>query len=450
VTLLRRAVIVAALLPALGNATDAPFFFGSYGRVGVSTDGEGGRGRDSTIVGWGPRLTEGNYIELDLGYRAYEGRDAEVTTLVTLALGDRLFHYDGAFDAALAIRQAYVEGSELFGSGAFAWVGSKMYRGDDIYLLDFWPMDELNTIGAGAGWRDTRTELAFHGGFNRLEDDYQVDRAFVPANDFGAEEVEILDRQRTVLSAKAERRFGGGDTLGLKLRLYGELHYLPKGERPLPGGFSETEPLPDDRGWMVGAQLGLWNFARRGHLNVWLRYASGLAAYDELAVPSGLDLNRRAAPADEYRLAVSGSSEHGSVALQYGGYVRAFVDADGQEADFDDRQELALAVRPMLLLGTFTPGVEASVQLSRPNGLNPRTNAQETARVVQLGLVPAFTFGDDPGTYTRPQLRFVYSVSLLDEAATALYAEADPRSTRDVVHFVGVSAEWWFGRGGGY
>ena len=440
-----RTLALALLLLPASAAADDPFWFGSYGRVGVSTDAEAGRGRDSTIVPWGPRLTEGNYIELDFGYRAWKGPDATVVTLVTLALGDQLFHYDGSFDSSTAIRQAYVEADQLFGSGAFAWVGSRMYRGDDIYLLDVWPMDELNTVGVAAGWRDARTELVLHGGFNRLESDYQVQRTPVPAIDFGATDVETLDRQRAVLSAKAERRWEG-----LKLRLYGELHYLPDGDRPLAGGFSETEPLPDDRGWMLGAQLGLWDFAKRGHLNVWLRYASGLAAFDELAIPSGLDTDRRAVDADEYRLAVAGNSEHGPLALHYGGYLRLFTDADGQEEDFDDRQELAFAVRPTLLLGIFTPAVEASVQISRPNGLNPRTNAQETARVWQLGLVPALTFADDPGTYSRPQLRMTYAVSLLNDAALALYPEQDPRASQDVVHFLGVSAEWWFGRGGGY
>ena len=446
----RTLALALLLLPALVMA-DAPFRFGSYGRVGASTDGEGGRGRDSTIVPWGPRLTEGNYIELDFGYHAWRGPEADVVTLVTLALGDRFFHFDGDFDATTAIRQAYVEASSLLGSGGFLWVGSRMYRGDDIYLFDFWPMDELNTIGLAAGWRDGRTELVLHGGFNRLESDYQFQRTPVAAIDFGAEEVETLDRQRSVMSAKAERRWGGGgDTLGLKLRLYGELHYLPSGDRPVGGSLRTTEPLPDDRGWMLGAQVGLWSFAKRGHLNVWLRYASGLAAYDELAEPYGLDTDRRAVDAEEYRLAVAGNSEHGVLAMHYGAYVRAFVDADGQEEDFDDRQEMAVALRPTLLLGTFTPAMEASVQVSRPNGLNPRTNAQETARVWQLALVPALTFADDPGTYSRPQIRLIYAVSLLNDAALALYAAEDPRASQDVVHFVGARAEWWFGRGGGY
>ena len=34
------------------------------------------------------------------------------------------------------------------------WAGSRMYRGDDIYLLDFWPLDNLNTDDFRAGFPD--------------------------------------------------------------------------------------------------------------------------------------------------------------------------------------------------------------------------------------------------------------------------------------------------------
>lgn len=444
-------LLAAAGARAEGEAIE-PFWFGSYGRAGISSDLDGARGRASQIVAFGPRLTEGNYIELDLGYRPWTGPSGQVATVVTLALGDELFHYDGDFDAAIAIRQAYVEAARLFGTGLFVWVGSRLYRGDDIYLFDFWPLDDLNTLGGTVGWRGPGTDIALHVGVNRLDDGFQLQRVPVPAPGFGAAEAVFLDRQRTIVSLLAEQRYGGADdVLGMKVKLYGELHFLPSGRRAIEGSFTETEPLPDDFGAMVGAQLGLWNFGKRGFLNVWGRYATGLAAYDELQQPYGLNRDRRAVDAQEIRFALNGNVESDfGLGVQYGGYARLFFDADDNEEDFDDRQEVAFAVRPQFFWGLFTPGVEASVQISRPNGLNPRTNAQETATVAQLAVIPALSFGDDPGTYTRPQIRAVYAVSLLNDAALALYPEADPRADDSVVHFAGLSAEWWFGRGGGY
>ena len=48
------------------------FHFGSYGRVGISSDANGGPGRQMNIARHGPRLGEGPYLELDLYYRLRE------------------------------------------------------------------------------------------------------------------------------------------------------------------------------------------------------------------------------------------------------------------------------------------------------------------------------------------------------------------------------------------
>lgn len=449
--------------PAVGIPGDPPpvsqvenrFWFGSYGRVGLSMNGDGGAGRPSQIVAFGPRLIEDNYLELDFGYVAWRGPEADVRVMTTLAFFDDFFHFTGQPTAALTIRQMFAEAENLWGSHWFAWAGSRWMRGNDIYLLNFWPMDELNVMGAATGWRDARSEFTVLFGLNRLENGLNAQRVPVPANDFGATDVMLLDRQKQIFAALYERRFGGdegiaGPNLGFKLRLYGELHHLPSGRRALDDTFSRTEPLPDDFGFVLGTQFGMWNFGKRGHLNVWLRYAGGLAVYDELGTPFGLNADRRSVDARELRLAVAGNLESRWLAVQYGGYVRHFVDADPNEEDFDDRTEGSFVVRPQLNLGLFTPAVEASLQVSRPNGLNPRTLEQSVATVTQLALVPALTFADDPGSFSRPQIRFIYAVSLLNDAALAYYAERDPRSSQDVVHYLGIRAEWWFGRGGSY
>lgn len=433
----------------------SPFRFGGYGRVSAASDLDGGRGRAATVVPWGPRTAEGNYLELDFGYRAFEAAGAdpvEVDTLVTLAIGEPLFHDSADFDVSAAIRQALVEARNVVVDGSYVWVGSRMYRGDDLYLFDFWPLDDLNTLGGGLGWRGPEQTLGLHVGVNRPDDPFNVQRINVSALAFGATEVEVMDRQRTIASLQGEQRFGGGpDELGFKVKLHLELHHLPSGRRVLPGSTTETTPLPDDRGWLAGAEVGLWNFGKNSFANLFLRYASGLAAYGTWEKPYGLNDERRAVDAQEFRVAVAGNYEHGVFGVMYGGWLRGFFDADDETTDFDDRIEAAVSARPMLFLGRyFTPGIEVSQQISHHNGLNPRTLTQAQARVTQVALLPALTFGDDPvGTYTRPQIRLIYAVSFLNDAALDLYAADDPRAHQGTVHFVGFGAEWWYGRGGG-
>jgi len=92
-----------------------------------------------------------------------------------------------------------VEASNLLPQVPLAvWAGARMYRGDDIYLLDFWPLDSLNTYGGGVAVRPGRSEAAVHVGMNRLDgDDFQVQTVTLAVPDgVAGEEVLFLDDNR--------------------------------------------------------------------------------------------------------------------------------------------------------------------------------------------------------------------------------------------------------------
>jgi len=427
-------------------------WLGSYGRVGFSSDESGGEGDRVAITPYAPRLIEDNYLELDASYRAHQGPEATVDITTTLSLFDAFFHYDGVADASWAIRRAFIEARELWGGPLWLSLGSRWLRGNDIYLMNMWPLDNLNTMGLTLGARGPRYDAQLHLGVNRLNSNPlspQVQRVAVPsASGFGADQVLLLDRQRLIASALFERR-----AAGWKWKLYGELHRLPSGERALEGSYLEREELPDDLGLMVGAQLGLWGmWSPQDHLNLWARYAKGLAVYDELGPTGSLNLERRSWSAEEWRLALAGNLAGAKWSAQWGGYVRYFRDADRSLDDFDDRLEGSFALRPQLNLGAFTPAMELSAQLSEALGAHPIELTRGLATVYQLGLIPAFSFGGgaEVGSFTRPQLRLMYVLSWVNEAARARYAPEDPQAHAALRHYLGARAEWWFGRGGGY
>jgi hypothetical protein len=436
---------------------EARAWLGSYGRVGISSDLEGGQGAARAITPYAPRLIEDNYLEIDAGYHAYQGSDATVDIVTTIAALDALMHYSGVPEARLALRRAFVEARDLWGTPLWLSLGSRWLRGDDIYLMNFWPLDDLNTLGLTAGARGARFDSFLHVGVSRLERSAlapQSQRALVPAaSGFGAEEAQLLNRQRLVIAAMYERRYGGGEGMGWKWKLYGELHALPSGARLLEGSYTERERLADDRGLIIGAQVGLWSMRhKRDYLNLWLRYARGLAIYDELGAPGSLSPDLRAWPAEEWRAALAGNHEWGKVSAQWGAYIRQYTDADATSRDFDDRTEGSVALRPQLNLGLLTPALELSAQASAPAGPHPRTLSPSTAVIYQAALIPAITLGDpaEMGPFTRPQLRLIYAISSLNAAARARYAEADPRAQSSTSHYLGARAEWWFGRGERY
>jgi len=419
------------------------FQFGSYGRVSIGSDLQGGTGRQVRLVAHPPRLLEAPYAEIDLAYtHRVQATGTHFHTQCTLALGEKLFHFSGDFEADIAVRNLYLQVSNIFIEGLNLWAGSRMYRGDDIYLLDFWPLDEQNTVGGGAAYTFGSTNLRLHVGLNRLDDYFQTQMIVVPGEEFGTREVLFMDRQRAVVTLRGEHAFSLGDSLGIKAVLYGEGHSLAPGTRRTED--DREEKLPADYGWLIGAEASLYGFAENSHANLFLRYARGLAAYDEMAIPTDFDADKRAAGASELLMGLSANYEiQQTVGLLLGGYCRYFKDADPKVYDRDDAWELGLAFRPAWFVTEhFHLLAEANLQYLRPNGLSPESNRQEAPLAFEVGIMPSISLGK--GSYARPQLRLIYALTLLNDAALHTFAPEDPQRDRSVRHYLGIGVEWWF------
>lgn len=439
--------------PAAEPPPRTGFSFGSYGRLVAATDARGRAGRDADIVAHGSRLDESSYVELELRRDdAWPRTGATTRVVATLAVAAPVFHYDGQFDANLAVRNLYLETEGLLSKKLALWVGSRMYRGDDVYLLDFWPLDNLNTMGAGARVRATESlSFALHGGLNAPETPfYQQDvLRTAPLDQFGAVPVEILGRQRFIGSAKATYLHRLNDKAGLKASGYAELHRLPEGQREGDPGRFET--LPADGGVVVGAQGGFFTGERDTHVNLFLRYATGLAAYGEMATPGQLTLDKTTDGAHELMVALGANWETGPIGLLAGAYVRSFRDAS-PDLNYEDVDELMVALRPHLFFGESGGiAVEGSYQLAQRGVqavVGDETNLGTpsgplTGGLFRFGLVP-FLSPAGRGDYSRPQLRLIYTLTVRDEGARALYPKDDVFGLRGTEHFLGVGAEWWF------
>jgi len=426
----------------LSQAAFAGATVGSYGRVQASADARGGEAQPVNVVSYGTRLEKASYLELDL--MLDEGIEAgpQFKVVVTPALQGNLFHYEGEWDASLALRNLYVEANEWSNLPLSAWAGSRMYRGEDVHLLDFWPLDSLNTLGAGLRADPTGWTVAVHGGTSRVAADaWQVQYDAVPvAGGVGTEAIEILDRQRMVGSIK-----GGRLTDTYKVLLYSELHGLPEGTRVNDQRIQQD--LPADRGSVVGLQASAYGWANDSFVHLWLKRATGLAAYGDLSVPGGLATDYTVKSAREHLVATAANHEAGPAAVQVGAYLRRFEDADGNQLDVDDRWEANVHVRPAYSpTENVTLAVEAGQQWLRPDGLNPRTETHDLPKVTKLAVLPSIQ--PERGSFSRPQLRLQYIYSFLNNDARAWYDFADPRHASNHQHFVGVGAEWWLNSAG--
>ncbi|WP_266222053.1 carbohydrate porin [Paraliomyxa miuraensis] len=426
------------------------FHFGSYGRVVIGGDHRGRAFRNGDIVAYGSRLDESTYAELELRREDYwEATDSFTRIVATMAVAAPLFHQTGSFDTTLGMRNLYIEESGLGLKKLRLWAGSRMYRGDDIYLLNFWPLDNLNTMGGGAiyGFTD-HTELRLHAGANQPRSPlfYQQAARPLPYAQPGAAQVPVLDRQKVVSSARFSHIFWLGDSgAGIKPVVYGETHYANEGQREVEPRRFET--LPRESGWVVGTQLGMFTGKRSTHLNLVFRAAGGLAAYGEFNAPHQLAPDNSSRGAREYLLAAGGNYEVGPFGLLLGSYWRSFRNAS-PSLDFWDLNEGALILRPTVWLGEIAGiSVEGSYQAQRRGVLVDDGSGGTKplfAQVGRVGIIPFVTPGGR-GNFTRPHITFTYLLTMRDAAARSLYPEHDVFGLRKVDHFIALGAEWWFG-----
>lgn len=446
---------VAAPAPAPELPTGR-FEFGSYGRVQVASDGRGGTGRNANIVSHGDRIDEDSYAELEL--RREDTFAPQVTSKVvtTLALFPPFFHFSGDATQAIAIRNLYAQGT--YGDWNL-WVGSRMYRGDDIYLLDWWPLDNQNTIGGGVGtklhWQTDETTIAAHVGMQRLDSSYQYEQIAAPvppvlAAQLGpaSQNVTVLDRPRTIETLKVTHLFRHSDPAakdGFKLVLYGEAHDLSAGV------YTDTTvnpnaqtALPADTGWLVGTEVAYWTGQRDTFVQLYFRHAEGIAAYDPLATPLTFANDRTTRGSTETLLALGGNYEAGMFGVLVGGYLRAFRDGDPSPTTSQKYDEGILAVRPQVFLGErFGVAVEGAFESRRFAVLDPQTDQPLVASEWRFGVMPYFS-PSGRGSYRRPQLRLVYNLTARNAATQELYSAQDVFSQRSVEHYIGTSVEWWF------
>ena len=240
--------------------TDRGFRFGSYGRIVAGTDLRGGKPEKLLVGTVGPRVVEDSYLELDMSYGFETPTGIKMRPVVTLAFDGTLFHDTGDFDAHPALRNVFLDATLT--PKLTAWVGSRIYRGDDIYLFDYWPLDDQNTVGGGLFYRDHALELAGHVGENRLNNGFQFQEIQVANPEQGATTVLQLNRERMVASGTASYLFAQPpERMSAKLKLHGEVQGLPAGSRRRDDG--TLEALPQDIGYLVGAEVSLFGMRRR-------------------------------------------------------------------------------------------------------------------------------------------------------------------------------------------
>lgn len=427
------------------------FHFRAYGRAVAASDHEGRPPANADILQFtgGSRLDEATYTEFDLRREDYwEGTDSYTKIVTIIAFNGPILHFHGKWDVQqVAVRDLYVEERGFFHENLSIWIGSRMHRGNDAYLLDFWPLDNLDTIGGGVTYRVPMDfELKLHIGANQPRHPFFVSsspRPF-PLQDRETA-VRLLDRQRILSSGRVSKTFPLNDgAAGIAAVLYGEFHHVPEGERENEG---REEAVPAESGFVAGGQVSYFTTGNRpSHLHLFVRYARGLGVYDELRAPTQLAPDGTTARAWEMLFAFHANLEAGAFGMLASGFVRKFRNAS-PGLDFQDVTEGIIIARPTVWFGEHVGlSLEASYQAQK---LGVRIRQEDgrsrfqVGHMARLGVVPFLTPGGR-GNYKRPQFRFIYLLSHRDEGARRLYPQDNVFAERAFDHFFGLNVEWWF------
>jgi len=189
---------------------------------------------------------------------------------------------------------------------------------------------------------------------------------------------------------------------------------------------------------------------RDTHVNLFFRYAGGLAAYGDFATPNQLGPDKTTAGAHELLLALGGNWEVGPFGVMLGAYARSFRNAS-RDLDFGDVDEGIFVIRPQAFFGEIGGlALETSYQVAQrgvvslaEDGGKAGSTGPFSANLFRFGIIP-FLSPAGRGDYSRPQFRVIYTVTARSKGARMLYPQDDVFSLRPLEHFFGFGAEWWF------
>ncbi len=441
--------------PKFKLTTDRADFF-MYGRMGSgwTPSGQVIAGRymnlgDRRAIGG--RLEEGDYLEPGLRYHVLRGTE-ETDTMVDLVMDVEMWSMDGAILSDLANGaldelkifplQAYMQAHNVLIPDLDIWIGSRLYRKQDIHIADYFYFNNLPSQGIGAFYKGLDTSVLITTGASPF---YQVDlRAGQPPPATS----EMARRLRTMFVAQYSLPIGLRTSFVQGL---GEVHVVPKSRK----GDVEAPPNvnPSDYGWVAGAKLHL-DLGGENFNSTSIRYgtriangaASGRSTYDTFGVP-GLDGTYQGAAGVEFVehfgvqfgqvLALNG---YGTMHWNRGGRGREPLMPDEPP---DTRLDYTVGIRPVLYLHPqFHLMAEATYQARKDQG---RAEGTATKLSIVPTIVPTGKEGE-ASVWARPHFRLIYTFGHYNEAAMAQLMSPYLQTvgpTRNA-HFLGARVEWWF------
>ncbi|HET7503552.1 MAG TPA: carbohydrate porin [Kofleriaceae bacterium] len=454
-------LVVGAPRPAAADIPGTNVDFMYYGRMGIgwTTSGQVIAGKYMNLgdhKAIGGRLEEGDYLEPGIRYHIKKAEN-DTDTSVDLVTDFEIFSLNGAIvsdlangdinDIKIMPLQAYIQAKNVLTEGLTLWLGSNLYRKNDIHICDYFYFNSLPGQGVGALYKGLDVAVLTQTGASRF---FATDlNAGLPAPATPA----IVQRERTMFIAQYSVPFGDGTTFVQGL---GEFHVVPKAgnaDRDAPDGVN-----PTDYGAVAGVKV---------HLDL------GDGDFNDASVRLG---NRIANGAESggstyqtFGEASTDGTYRGALGLEVVEHflwnVDKLVSVNGYGTLHYSRGSTSYVPAPDPLDPTAPVAAVPNTRLDYSFGARPtfyvtdqlhliteatfqarKDEGRATGTAVKLSVAPTVVPTSERSAWARPQLRLIYTLGLYNQAAVdqrmSPYLQAI--GATKVAHFLGARTEWWF------
>jgi maltoporin len=455
------ALALLAAAPRRAAADISSVDFMGYGRIGIgwTPSGQVVAGKYMNLgdhKAIGGRLEEGDYLQPGMRYHLKKA-EKEGDTSVDLVADFEMFSLNGALvsdlsngdisDIKIMPLQTYVEAKNVITPGLTLWIGSNLYRKNDIHICDYFYFNSLPGQGIGVYYGGLDVAVLTQTGASAF---FATDlNAGMPAPATPA----IVQRERTMFIGQYKVPFGAGTTYVQGL---GEFHVVPRSgdaNRDAPANVN-----PTDYGMVGGVKLHLDlgggdfndNSVRLGD-RIANGAESGGSTYSTFGQP-GLDGTYRGALGLEvvehflWNIA-DVTSINGYATLHYSRGSTSYV---GTPSDADPNAPLVAVPNTRL---DYSFGARATNYLSDQLHLITEATFQArkdeglaTGTAVKLSIAPTVVPSGERSAWARPEMRLIYTLGLYNQAAvdqrmSPYLQQIGPTKT---AHFFGARTEWWF------
>ncbi|MGL1887670.1 MAG: carbohydrate porin [Reichenbachiella sp.] len=441
--------------------------FGSYGRIGVSwlptvSSTDGRRLNLNNMGSIGGRMEEQDYIELGMAYHLTPDVLNEDSTEIVVQFRSSVYSNnlqyfgnssttDALSALTIALPEIFIEARNVLTKDLNVWVGARLYRGGDTHMADYFYFNDHSGQGFGAEYKGSRLHFNF---VSSSDTSATVPPYFYLNIKSGTPSLAL--RRRVVNTFEQDVKFGKNDLL----TLLAEYHHMgdPSSEE-LDSDSTGLLSYPGDNGWVLGAKYqlnelpgflpgsfnhvavrfgsGIANGGDGGNSRTWLTY--GAANLETNTFDNAYSWHI----VDHFLLNLSERmSLNGYViynkskgAASTNGKAETFL---GKEV-YNSKQDWTVGFK---LVNYITDQFHWQTEIHhsrRKDGLDP-TNA-----MTKLSLVPTIAPRGARSVWTRPHIRFVYSVARYNDAARdGQYSPyLDVAGQERWGHYFGVKAEWW-------